>query len=107
MSKSLSDISPWRMAVVLRPATVRQGLAFSHPGRELGCAVPRNDRPGGKNTLLTALKRVGEGPQRPERGKTPTSSFAGSRPGRNIIYGGGGADPLIARMSMVEGKYSA
>ncbi|MBB5045864.1 penicillin-binding protein 1A [Rhodopseudomonas rhenobacensis] len=95
--KSLSDISPWRMAVVLETSDQSARIGFQ-PGRELGGAVLK-DRHIGIITLDgVRWARPAAGPQ---RGKTPTSVSQVLSPG-DIIY----ADPLIAKDgSLVEGQF--
>jgi penicillin-binding protein 1A len=86
--KSLSDISPWRMAVVLDVNTQSARIGFQ-PGRELGGAVAR-DRQTGIITLEgVRWARAAAGPT---RGKTPSAVSQVLSPG-DIIY----ADPLIGK----------
>ncbi len=95
--KSLSDISPWRMAVVLETSDQSARIGFQ-PGRELGGAVVK-DRQIGNITLdgVRWAKAAGG----PARGKTPTAVSQVLSPG-DIIY----ADPLIAKDgSLVEGQF--
>src|SRR5512139_2895599 len=94
--KSLSDIAPWRMAVVLETSdqSARIGL---QPGRELGGAVSKQRETG----LITAdgvkWARAASGAA---RGKTPTSVSQVLQPG-DVIY----ADPLFKDGNPVEGQY--
>src|SRR5512139_4059906 len=94
--KSLSDIAPWRMAVVLETSdqSARIGL---QPGRELGGAVSKERQTG----LITAdgvkWARAASGAA---RGKTPTSVSQVLQPG-DVIY----ADPLFKDGNPVEGQY--
>src|ERR1700712_4636596 len=75
--KSLSDISPWRMAVVLETSEQSARIGFQ-PGRELGGAVGK-DRQTGLITL-DGIKwaRPAAGPL---RGKTPNSVAQVLQPG--------------------------
>jgi penicillin-binding protein 1A len=95
--KSLSDISPWRLAVVLDISDQSARIGFQ-PGRELGGAVLK-DRQTGIITLdgvKWARPTAG-----PARGKTPTMVSQVLSPG-DIIY----ADPLIGKDgAAVEGQY--
>src|ERR1700736_6143444 len=95
--KSLSDISPWRMAVVLETSDQSARIGFQ-PGRELGGAVAK-ERQTGNITLDGA--RWAKAASGPARGKTPSSVSQVLSPG-DIVY----ADPLIAKDgSIVEGQY--
>src|SRR5580693_556950 len=95
--KSLNDISPWRMAVVLETSEQSARIGFQ-PGRELGGAVLK-DRQTGLITLdgvKWARPTAG-----PARGKTPTAVSQVLAPG-DVIY----ADPLIGKDgAAVEGQY--
>ena len=94
--KSLSDISPWRMAVVLETSDQSARIGFQPP-RELGGAVSKERQTG----LITldgvrwARAATGHG-----RGKTPTSVALVLQPG-DVIY----ADPLFKEGNPVEGQY--
>ncbi|MDB5627432.1 MAG: Penicillin-binding protein [Tardiphaga sp.] len=95
--KSLSDISPWRLAVVLDTSdqSARIGL---QPGRELGGAVAK-DRPTG----LISLDGVkwAKAASGPTKGRTPTKVDQVLSPG-DIIY----VDPMMAKDgSPIEGQY--
>ncbi len=95
--KSLSDISPWRMAVVLETSDQSARIGFQ-PGRELGGAVSKERQTG--NITLDGV-RWAKAAAGPARGKTPTSVSQVLSPG-DIIY----ADPLIAKDgSLVEGQF--
>src|SRR5437773_1239471 len=84
--KSLSDVSPWRMAVVLESSDQSARIGFQ-PARELGGAVSK-DRQTGLITLDgVKWARPTSGPG---RGKTPTAVSQIVSPG-DVIY----ADPLI------------
>src|SRR5882672_8988996 len=67
--KSLSDISPWRMAVVLETSDQSARVGFQ-PGRELGGAVSKERQTG--NITLDGV-RWAKAASGPARGKTPTS----------------------------------
>src|ERR1700704_3413052 len=95
--KSLSDISPWRLAVGLETSEQSARIGFQ-PGRELGGAVAKERQTG--NITLDGVRwaRAAAGPT---RGRTPTSVLQVLSPG-DIIY----ADPLIAKDgSLVEGQF--
>src|SRR5476649_1955496 len=95
--KSLSDISPWRMAVVLETSDQSARIGFQ-PGRELGGAVLKD-----RQTGIITLDGVkwAKAASGPARGKTPSSVSQVLSPG-DIVY----ADPLIAKDgSVVEGQY--
>jgi penicillin-binding protein 1A len=95
--KSLSDISPWRMAVVLETSDQSARIGFQ-PGRELGGAVAKERQTG--NITLDGV-RWAKAASGPARGKTPSSVSQVLSPG-DIVY----ADPLIAKDgSVVEGQY--
>src|SRR5713226_5999895 len=95
--KSLSDISPWRMAVVLETSDQSARIGFQ-PGRELGGAVAKERQIG--NITLDGV-RWAKAASGPTRGKTPTAVSQVLSPG-DIIY----ADPLIAKDgSLVEGQF--
>ena len=94
--KSLSDISPWRMAVVLETNNQSARIGFQ-PGRELGGAVSK-DRETGIITLdgvKWAKPASGSG-----RGHAPTTVSQVLHPG-DVIY----ADPLYVDGHPVEGQY--
>jgi penicillin-binding protein 1A len=95
--KSLSDIAPWRMAVVLETSDQSARIGFQ-PGRELGGAVTKDRQTG--NITLDGV-RWAKAVSGPMRGKTPTAVSQVLSPG-DIIY----ADPLIGKEgSLVEGQY--
>src|ERR1700681_355939 len=95
--KSLSDISPWRMAVVLETSEQSARIGFQ-PGRELGGAVAKERQTG--NITLDGV-RWAKAASGPARGKTPSSVSQVLSPG-DIVY----ADPLIAKDgSIVEGQF--
>src|SRR6201996_418647 len=94
--KSLSDISPWRMAVVLETSDQSARIGFQ-PGRELGGAVSK-DRQVGIITLdgvKWARPTAG-----PAKGRTPTAVSQILQPG-DVIY----ADPLIKDGNAVDGQF--
>src|SRR3979411_2527534 len=86
--KSLSDISPWRMAVVLETSEQSARTGFQ-PGRQLGGAVAKERQTG--NITLDGV-RWAKAASGPARGRTPSSVSQVLSPG-DIIY----ADPLIAK----------
>ncbi|SFI55796.1 penicillin-binding protein 1A [Bradyrhizobium sp. Gha] len=95
--KSLSDISPWRMAVVLETSDQSARIGFQ-PNRELGGAVSKQ-----RETGLIALDGVrwAKAAQGNARGKTPSSVAQVLQPG-DVIY----ADPLFTKEGQpVEGQY--
>src|ERR1700716_430172 len=95
--KSLGDISPWRMAVVLETSDQSARIGFQ-PGRELGGAVSKV-----RQTGIVTLEGVrwGKPGTRPTRFKTPTNVSQVLSPG-DVIY----ADPLIAKDgNVVEGQF--
>ncbi len=95
--KSLSDIAPWRIAVVLETNDQSARIGFQ-PGRELGGAILK-DRETGIITLDgVKWAKAASGPL---RGKTPTSVSQVLSPG-DVIY----ADPLIGKDgNPVEGQF--
>ena len=95
--KALSDISPWRLAVVLETSDQSARIGFQ-PGRELGGAVSKT-----RETGLISLDGVrwAKAAAGPTRGKTPTNVSQVIAAG-DVIY----ADPLLAKDgSKVEGQY--
>jgi penicillin-binding protein 1A len=84
--KSLSDISPWRMAVVLETSDQSARIGFQ-PGRELGGAVSK-----ARETGLISLDGVkwAKAAAGPARFKTPTAVTQVVAPG-DVIY----VDPLL------------
>ncbi|MES2198488.1 MAG: penicillin-binding protein 1A [Pseudomonadota bacterium] len=95
--KSLSDISPWRMAVVLETSDQSARIGFQ-PGRELGGAVAKE-----RQTGLVTIEGVrwAKPAAGPSRGKAPTTVSQVLAPG-DVIY----ADPLLAKDgSIVEGQF--
>src|SRR5260221_1256962 len=67
--KSLGDISPWRMGVVLETSDQSARIGFQ-PARELGGAISKQ-RPTG--ILPTAAAEWGQGASGAAKGRTPTS----------------------------------
>lgn len=95
--KSLSDISPWRMAVVLETSDQSARIGFQ-PNRELGGAVSKQ-----RETGLITLDGVrwARSVQGNTKGKTPNSVAQVLQPG-DVIY----ADPLYSKEGQpVEGQY--
>src|ERR1700686_4498193 len=95
--KSLSDISPWRMAVVLETSDQSARIGFQ-PGRELGGAVAKE-----RQTGIITLDGVkwAKAAAGPTRFKTPTTVSQVFSPG-DVIY----ADPLIGKDgNPIEGQY--
>jgi penicillin-binding protein 1A len=95
--KALSDISPWRLAVVLESDDKSARIGFQ-PGRELGGAVSKK-----RQTGLITLEGVkwAKAASGSMRGRTPTKVSQVLSPG-DVIY----ADPLIAKDGkIVEGEY--
>jgi len=95
--RSLSDIAPWRLAVVLETSEQSARIGFQ-PGRELGGAVLEERQTG--NITLEGV-RWAKAASGPMRGKTPTAVSQVLAPG-DVIY----ADPLIGKDGRpVEGQY--
>jgi penicillin-binding protein 1A len=95
--KSLADIAPWRMAVVLESNDQSARIGFQ-PGRELGGAVNKE-----RQTGLITIDGVkwAKATSGPTRGRAPTKVSQVLSPG-DVIY----ADPLIAKDgNAVEGEY--
>src|SRR5690349_14964498 len=95
--KSLSDVSPWRMAVVLETSAQSARIGFQ-PGRELGGAVSKE-----RQTGLITLDGVrwARPTSGAARGRTPTAVSQVLAPG-DVIY----ADPLVTKEgTAVEGQY--
>ncbi|SEB85507.1 penicillin-binding protein 1A [Bradyrhizobium erythrophlei] len=90
--KSLSDISPWRMAVVLETGDQSARIGFQ-PGRELGGAVSKERQTGIITMDGVRWART--------KGKAPTAVSQVLQPG-DVIY----ADPLVTKEgTAVEGQY--
>src|SRR5436189_2025708 len=95
--KSLSDISPWRLAVGLETSDQSARIGFQ-PGRELGGAVSRERQTG--NITLDGVKWA-KAASGPTRFKTPTNVSQVLSPG-DVVY----ADPLIGKDgARVEGQF--
>src|ERR1700676_1310396 len=95
--KSLSDIAPWRLAVVLETSEQSARIGFQ-PARELGGAVLK-DRQTGNITLDGG--RWAKATSGPTRGKAPIAVSQVLSPG-DVIY----ADPLIGKDgNPIEGQY--
>ncbi|MHC2747984.1 membrane carboxypeptidase/penicillin-binding protein [Bradyrhizobium diazoefficiens] len=94
--KSLSDISPWRMAVVLETSDQSARIGFQ-PSRELGGAVSKQRETG--LITLDGIKwaRAATGPA---KGRAATAVSQVLQPG-DVIY----ADPLYKDGNPVEGQY--
>ncbi|MGF6310221.1 penicillin-binding protein 1A [Bradyrhizobium sp. i1.8.4] len=90
--KSLSDISPWRMAVVLETSDQSARIGFQ-PGRELGGAVSKE-----RQTGIITIDGVRWAKT---KGKAPSAVSQVLQPG-DVIY----ADPLVTKDgNAVEGQY--
>ena len=95
--KSLSDIAPWRMAVVLESDDKSARIGFQ-PGRELGGAVSKERQTGLITLDGVKWAKVASGPA---RGHAATKVSQVLSPG-DVIY----ADPLIGKDGQaVEGEY--
>ncbi len=93
--KSLADISPWRMAVVLQVSDQSARIGFQ-PGRELGGAIS-----GDREIGLIPLDGVKWArSSSATRGRTPTSVAQVLQPG-DVIY----ADALYRDGKPVDGQY--
>ncbi|MCP3470069.1 penicillin-binding protein 1A [Bradyrhizobium sp. CCGUVB1N3] len=95
--KSLSDISPWRMAVVLETSDQSARIGFQ-PARELGGAVSKQ-----RETGIVTLDGVrwAKAASGPSKGKAATAVSQVLQPG-DVIY----ADPLYSKEGQpVEGQY--
>jgi penicillin-binding protein 1A len=93
--KSLSDISPWRMAVVLETSDQSARIGFQ-PGRDLG-ALSKERKTGIVTLDGVRWARAASGTT---RGKAPTAVSQVLQPG-DVIY----ADPLFKDGNPVEGQY--
>jgi penicillin-binding protein 1A len=94
--KSLSDISPWRMAVVLETSDQSARIGFQ-PGHELGGGVSKERQTGLVTLDGVKWAKTAAGPQ---RGKTPSAVSQVLAPG-DVIY----VDPLYREGNPVEGQY--
>src|SRR6201987_3533202 len=94
--KSLSDISPWRMAVVLETSDQSARIGFQL-SRELGGAVNKQ-----RETGLVSLDGVkwAKAAAGPAKGRTPTAVSQVLSPG-DVIY----VDPLFKDGNPVDGQY--
>src|ERR1700756_5662971 len=94
--KSLSDISPWQMAVVLETSDQSARVGFQ-PGRDLGGAVSKE-----RKTGLVSLEGVkwAKATAGAAKGKTPTAVSQVLQPG-DVIY----VDPLFKDGNPVDGQY--
>jgi penicillin-binding protein 1A len=94
--KSLADISPWRMAVVLETSDQSARIGFQ-PSHELGGAISRERQTG----LITLEGVKWAKPVGAARGKTQASVAQILSPG-DVIY----ADPLFGKDgNPIEGQY--
>ena len=95
--KSLNDVSPWRMAVVLETSDQSARIGFQPP-REVGGAISKARQTGIITLDGVRWARPLAGPM---KGKTPTAVSQVLSPG-DIIY----ADPLIGKDgTLVDGQY--
>ena len=94
--KSLSDISPWQMAVVLETSDQSARIGFQ-PGRDLGGGLSKERKTGIVTLDGVRWARPASGAT---RGKTPTTVAQLLAPG-DVIY----ADPLFKDGNPVEGQY--
>ncbi|HVX75708.1 MAG TPA: penicillin-binding protein 1A [Bradyrhizobium sp.] len=92
--KSLNDIAPWRMAVVLDTSEQSARIGFQ-PGRELGGAVSKD-----RETGIITLEGLRWAKSAATRGRPPTAVSQVLQPGE-VIY----ADPLFKDGKPVEGQY--
>ncbi|PZA11850.1 penicillin-binding protein [Rhodopseudomonas palustris] len=95
--KSLADISPWRMAVVLETSDQSARIGFQ-PGRELGGAISKQ-----RETGLVTLEGVkwAKPTSGSSRGKTPRTVSDVLSPG-DVVY----VDPLLDKEGkVIEGQY--
>ena len=94
--KSLSDIAPWKLAVVLETSDQSARIGFQ-PGRELGGAVLKDRQTG--NLTLDGV-RWAKPTAGPFKGKTPTAVSQVLAPG-DVIY----VDPLMKDNAAVDGQF--
>jgi penicillin-binding protein 1A len=95
--KALSDIAPWKLAVVLETSDQSARIGFQ-PGRELGGAVLKDRQTG--NLTLDGV-RWAKPTTGPIKGKTPTAVSQVLNPG-DVIY----VDPLLTKEgTAVEGQF--
>ncbi|MFO1111318.1 MAG: penicillin-binding protein 1A [Bradyrhizobium sp.] len=95
--KSLSDISPWRMAVVLETSDQSARVGFQ-PGRELGGAVSKIRQTGIVTIDGVKWAKPASGPN---RFKTPTTVSSVLQPG-DVVY----VDPLFGKDgNPIEGQF--
>jgi penicillin-binding protein 1A len=94
--KSLSDISPWQMAVVLETSDQSARVGFQ-PGRDLGGAVSKDRKTGLVSLDGVKWARAAQGPL---KGKTPSAVSQVLQPG-DVIY----VDPLFKDGNPVDGQY--
>ncbi|UPK39946.1 penicillin-binding protein 1A [Bradyrhizobium sp. 186] len=94
--KSLSDISPWRMAVVLETSDQSARIGFQ-PSRELGGAVSKQRETGLITLDGVKWARAAAGPA---KGRAATAVSQVLQAG-DVIY----ADPLYKDGNAIEGQY--
>jgi penicillin-binding protein 1A len=94
--KSLSDISPWQMAVVLETSDQSARVGFQ-PARDLGGAVSKERKTGLVSLDGVKWARAASGGA---KGKTPTSVSQVLQAG-DVIY----VDPLFREGNPVDGQY--
>src|ERR1700756_2488332 len=94
--KSLSDISPWQMAVVLEISDQSARVGFQ-PGRDLGGAVSKERKTGLVSLDGVKWAKAASGPM---KGRTPTSVSQVLQPG-DVIY----VDPLFKDGNPIDGQY--
>jgi penicillin-binding protein 1A len=94
--KSLSDISPWQMAVVLETSDQSARVGFQ-PGRDLGGAISKERKTGIVTLDGVKWARAASGNT---KGKTPTAVSQVLQPG-DVVY----VDPLFKDGNPVEGQY--
>ncbi|MEH2469105.1 penicillin-binding protein 1A [Nitrobacteraceae bacterium AZCC 2161] len=94
--RSLSDIAPWKLAVVLDVSDQSARIGFQ-PGRELGGAVLKDRQTG--NITLEGVKWA-KPATGPARGRTPTAVSQVLNAG-DVIY----VDPLMKDGAAVEGQF--
>jgi penicillin-binding protein 1A len=95
--KALSDVSPWRLAVVLETSDQSARVGFQ-PTRELGGAVSKERQTG--IITLDGVRWAAKSVAGAGKGRPPTSITQVLSPG-DVIY----ADPLFKDGNPVEGQY--
>src|ERR1700739_4784902 len=94
--KSLSDISPWRMAVVLETSDQSARIGFQ-PVRELGGAISKERQTG---IITLDGVRWATAASGPAKGRTPPAVSEVLSPG-DVIY----ADPMLKDGNPVDGQF--